>query len=516
MAERQGILVSGLEPAPASEVLPKKEDETSLQRQQQQLSPPEMMKGSFTAVPGGDQGPIANAAASKEEATDKDINKRGDGNGSSDAEELLSALLVGGAPEAADDDADTVTGDHEERRGEAEREDVVAEVGDFSAADTTETSMLLSPEADEEQQQASALFGGGGGGGVASPVNNKQDYRLDFTEVEGTLEAVPEEVTAAATTTTNTCSSTNARMTATATADTIVGVGIAAPTVDEVLAGNTSTNSNIINSNTLLDNSFHVPESNASDAAFSEYSFQAESVGTHYTSTSHYIRSSEPLTARQQVALWLTRTSMSDMSSMPSLRSLIFPKLSSSRGGGGGGGGGGPNSTFGGSNAGGKSSNHHHQSSSHHHHQKSRRNKSEIQRNFSTKSLISHGVTNKRGDPDSGMLPSSPPMRKCNTLMSLPAGGSSNSSRPIAVPRGGGGGGAGGAGGGYGAGSRSRKSSFNLFRRLATARKDDPTHVGRGGGKMPGGTAAFSFTSVGSGCESPFRTVSPHHFFSWC
>lgn len=41
-------------------------------------------------------------------------------------------------------------------------------------------------------------------------VNEKQDYRLDFTEVEGTLEEIPEEATATLAGTTNTTTTTQA------------------------------------------------------------------------------------------------------------------------------------------------------------------------------------------------------------------------------------------------------------------------------------------------------------------
>ena len=130
---------------------------------------------------------------------------------------------------------------------------------------------------------------------LASPVNGRQDYRLDFTEVEGTLEAVPEEA---------------------AVTKSKVEDQVAPPTPkanDDVL------------------------ESNASDVAFSECSYQTDSIPPNVMSSqfrpsymsSSFIRSSEPLTAKQQVALWLTRTSTSDLSSMPSLRSLIFPNSKS-------------------------------------------------------------------------------------------------------------------------------------------------------------------------------------------
>ena len=71
---------------------------------------------------------------------------------------------------------------------------------------------------------------------------------------------------------------------------------------------------------------FHIPESNASDVSEC-------SIATNATTNSHMenrflsqiMTKTEALTARQQVALWLTRTSMSDLSSMPSLKNLVHP-----------------------------------------------------------------------------------------------------------------------------------------------------------------------------------------------
>ncbi len=384
---------------------------------------------------GGSQVVDIDASTSLREAKDH--------NNSADNAVTVASVAAAGA--AGEGDDDTVTCEEEEEEGSEKEEEEEAR-----------RRLLIGNEPDiailAEQQQ---VFSG----------NSKQDYRLDFTEVEGTLEAVPEEGTAAAV-------AAAAKISAPA-----------APVTQEDSAATTG-----LPDVPTAASSFYcsaVPESNASDVAFSEYSFQAESVGTSQYSTSWYIRSSEPLTARQQVALWLTRTSISDMSSMPSLRSLVFPKSSSSSAGRRGGDH---------SSVSGRSSHHHHHHHNSSHGGKSQRSKSEIKRNFSTKSLISHGVMGKRGD-DSGMLPSSPPMRKCSTMMSLPGEGGSNLSapgvsKPIAIP----------------SANRSRKSSFNLFRRLANSRRDDPSSMaGKSGKNVPG--IAFSFTSAGSGCESPLRMV---------
>ena len=70
----------------------------------------------------------------------------------------------------------------------------------------------------------------------------------------------------------------------------------------------------------------HIPESNASDV--SECSIATNITGTSHMDNvflSQLMTKTEALTARQQVALWLTRTSMSDLSSMPSLKNIVHP-----------------------------------------------------------------------------------------------------------------------------------------------------------------------------------------------
>ena len=65
---------------------------------------------------------------------------------------------------------------------------------------------------------------------------------------------------------------------------------------------------------------FHIPDSNASDVGHSEHNNGGSSAFSSFASPAPQ----PPLTAKQQVALWLTRTSMTDLSSVPSLKSLVF------------------------------------------------------------------------------------------------------------------------------------------------------------------------------------------------
>lgn len=251
---------------------------------------------------------------------------------------------------------------------------------------------------------------------------NRQDYRLDFTEVERVLEAVPEEATA-----------TLARTTSTITTSTTV---MCSPQV---------TSSQEPRSQIPLEASspplatFHISESNASDiGALSEYSFPAN--GGETSSRNSYmaglVKNSQPLSAKQQVALWLTRTSMSDMSSMPSLRSLVFP---SSR-----------------SNSYNRRQEDH--SSSHRKSARSEKNRAcrgngDVHRNFSTKSLI-NGYGQGQGKDAESLTPI--PMRKCETVMAISGGMSTRPSSTSVISQ----------AGTNATEASSRRSSMSLFRKL--------------------------------------------------
>ncbi|CAB4061520.1 RNF144 [Lepeophtheirus salmonis] len=63
---------------------------------------------------------------------------------------------------------------------------------------------------------------------------------------------------------------------------------------------------------------FNVPESNASDIQSDTQDFYSHSASNEPQST--------PLSSKQQVALWLTHTSMTNLSSMPSIKSLVNKK----------------------------------------------------------------------------------------------------------------------------------------------------------------------------------------------
>ena len=71
--------------------------------------------------------------------------------------------------------------------------------------------------------------------------------------------------------------------------------------------------------------SHHIPESNASDVSECSIATNATNYSQRDRYLSQIMTKTEALTARQQVALWLTRTSMSDLSSMPSLKNLVYP-----------------------------------------------------------------------------------------------------------------------------------------------------------------------------------------------
>ena len=205
----------------------------------------------------------------------------------------------------------------------------------------------------------------------------------------------------------------------------------------------------------------------------------------------------QPLTAKQQVALWLTRTSMSDLSSVPSLRSLVFGKHPKSDQ---------HNSPHCGSSRGSTHASRGHSAKM----EKCRvrrgcSGRAEIQRNFSTKSLIVNG--NKTGsDGDSGGagdyvkarggsdLASPAPIRKCETVNGLlpHQGHSSGGHRSLRHP-----------------------SSLSLFRRLALRKGGEEERGKRGLGngslsglRTPQGTRSYFSGSV---CESPFRV---RKFFS--
>ena len=369
------------------------------------------------------------------------------------------------------------------------------------------------------------------GNGVTSPVNSRQDYRLNFTEIEG-LEAVPEEMPAKSkiasssedvlassfplsdapkpveTTTednkiifetpihvvTNTTSQCEPQ----APSSSAITPAIPQSSASEV------TNPGINDLNSVASAHFHIPESNASDVgAYSESSFYQDRPNSHIYGL---IKNSEPLSAKQQVALWLTRSSMSDVSSMPSLRSLIFPNSAQGQ-------------TQSASKAQGpsKSISAHKmrlsmrsfrrrgenleekvpQGSSGQDKSRSRRGKAEIHRNFSTKSLINgYGVQ----EPPDLMTPS--PIRKCATVIAISGMESSSASQSGMMPSG---------------SPRTGRSSLNLFKRLSR-RSMPPKAASTTGMRTPragcGGPTYSTHSDVftDGGCDSPFR-VGMHFLY---
>ena len=69
----------------------------------------------------------------------------------------------------------------------------------------------------------------------------------------------------------------------------------------------------------------NIPESNVSDVSECSIATNATGLSQRERYLTQILTKTEALTARQQVALWLTRTSMSDLSSMPSLKNLVYP-----------------------------------------------------------------------------------------------------------------------------------------------------------------------------------------------
>ena len=215
------------------------------------------------------------------------------------------------------------------------------------------------------------------------------------------------------------------------------------------------------------------------------------------------------MTAKQQVALWLTRTSMSDLSSVPSLRSLVFGKHHKSEQ---------HYSPHCGSSLGSAHARGHSTKPEKCRVKRGCSGRAEIQRNFSTKSLIVNGnaaVGGSGGGGGSGAagyaktrggsdLASPAPIRKCETVMAI----SANS--PSAASAGGGllphHNGQNGHGGHR---SLRHPSSLSLFGRLALRRGGQEDRSKRGlsngsasGLRTPQGTRSYF---SGSGCESPFR-----------
>ena len=281
----------------------------------------------------------------------------------------------------------------------------------------------------------------------------RQEYRLNLNDVESSLEAVPEDSALLKDTMQKTepCSAANSVY-------------------------------------------FHIPDSNVSDVATSECSLATNTTNTDFLSQ---LTKTEALSARQQVALWLTRTSMSDLSSMPSLKNLVqqqpCPK---------------------------QKQNYYQQhrfaqnakrhqdttptrpSSLASNEKASKKRKKLIQRNYSTKSLMggfsfSFGSrTPVRGsDKNSNDIEEhSSPIRKCETVMAL-SGLTSNNSSVINLKN--------KYHSNYPMSQRqSRKSSMSLFKKLSRgARKSSAANCGTNTPHLTSG--------LPSECESPYpvRTV---------
>ena len=161
-----------------------------------------------------------------------------------------------------------------------------------------------------------------------------QDYRLNLTSVEGTLlEAVPEDSPFPQMALSEHYSGEKVDEPACNTKEPHMGcVNI----LQESNANSTNiqeqselTSSNNHHSEPKKEcaapGSHHIPESNASDISECSIATNATNFSQRDKYLSQIMTKTEALTARQQVALWLTRTSMSDLSSMPSLRNIVYP-----------------------------------------------------------------------------------------------------------------------------------------------------------------------------------------------
>lgn len=212
------------------------------------------------------------------------------------------------------------------------------------------------------------------------------------------------------------------------------------------------------------------------------------------------------MTAKQQVALWLTRTSMSDLSSVPSLRSLVFGKHPKSEQ---------HHSPYCGSSLGSAHARGHSTKPERCRVRRGCSGRAEIHRNFSTKSLIVNGNAAGGGGGSNGAgyakarggndLVSPAPIRKCETVMAI----SANSALAASATSGGGLLPHNGHGCHGDHRSLRHPSSLSLFRRLASRRGGEEEMGKRGlhngsasGLRTPQGTRSYF---SGSGCESPFR-----------
>ena len=168
-----------------------------------------------------------------------------------------------------------------------------------------------------------------------------QDYRLNLTGVEGTLlEAVPEDSAVPQVLLSEHCAGIETEGTLYQAIESHKPIEKLSSDMDINNTKVQDTPSDItvqtINCNHETKKQEHphivplnIPESNASDV--SECSIATNA--TNATGASHrdntflnqIMTKTEALTARQQVALWLTRTSMSDLSSMPSLKNIVYP-----------------------------------------------------------------------------------------------------------------------------------------------------------------------------------------------
>lgn len=240
---------------------------------------------------------------------------------------------------------------------------------------------------------------------------------------------------------------------------------------------------------------FHIPSSNMSETGYSECSFPSE----HFFQGRQALTKTESLSARQQVALWLTRTSMTDLSSVPSLKSLVQAGTTQTQ----------TTPT-----------------------EKSPRVpfKNIIQRNYSAKSLVGNlsfgfgkggkgGTENSETEETDKMMHS--PIRKCETVLALsgmktPSCCPSRAPTPSTVAA------AGGSAiypccsSAASCSGSQRNSSFNLFARLSVENRAGSrrlpvhhTHSTPVGTMTPHARSIIGDAYNGSGCESPFPGIRP-------
>ena len=169
----------------------------------------------------------------------------------------------------------------------------------------------------------------------SSNCSRNLDYRLNLTSIEGTLlEAVPEDSPIPQMAILEHCTNEKATENLCNTMESLKECNNFMHETNSNIKSNHDqseltpfSNSYPIESkkDNLVVGTHPIPESNASDVSECSIATNATNFSQRDKYLSQILTKTEALTARQQVALWLTRTSMSDLSSMPSLKNIVYP-----------------------------------------------------------------------------------------------------------------------------------------------------------------------------------------------